>query len=87
MAAAVVKLNALTNAVGTAAKDHHLLFVGRPGFVRCRPGKGWLIGRVHIGCRRGKFCGAGVYPLVNRAHTQTAPQAANLDLCFSRERR
>ena len=67
MHAAVVKLDALTNAVGAATEHHDFLVVGRCGFALGALG---LVGRIHIGGVRAKFGCASVHPLVDRAHGQ-----------------
>ena len=68
VAAAIVELDALADAVRAAAEDDHLAAVGRRRLVGRRPGEGRLVGRVHIGGRRGEFGGAGVDALERRAN-------------------
>ena len=77
--AAIVKLDALADAVGTAAQHHDLLFVSRRGFALaagvervCR-----LVSRVQVGGVGFELCRAGVDPLVNRAHAQRNALLAN----------
>ena len=70
MAAAIVELDALADAVGSAAQDHDLVAVGRAGFVGGLAGEGRLVGRVHVGGGRGELGRAGVDALVHRAHAR-----------------
>ena len=69
MYAAIVKLDALANAVWPAAQHHDFFAIRRIGFAL------FLIGRVLISRVGGEFGGAGVDPLVHRMQLQlpTAP--------------
>src|SRR5690606_8737970 len=61
VAAAVVELDALTDAVGAAAEDHGLPAVGGLGLAGRDLAQGaGLIGRIHIGGGGGELGGAGV---------------------------
>ena len=72
--AAVVKLNALADAVGTAAQHHDLFLVGRCGFAFAAFS---LVGRVHVGGVGRELGRAGVHPFVNRPHTERLAFVAN----------
>ena len=72
--AAVVKLDALADAVGAAAQHHDLFLVGRCGFAFAAFG---LVGRVHVGGVGGELGRAGVDPFVNRAHTESLALVAD----------
>ena len=61
MAAAVVELDSLPNAVGAGAKNDDFLFRRRRGFVF------FFVGRVEIGRVAFEFGGAGIDALVDRA--------------------
>ncbi|MNV06527.1 hypothetical protein D3C71_969090 [compost metagenome] len=81
VAAAVVELDALADAVGTAAEDDGLLLVRRRGFALGDLAQGaGLIGRIHIGGGRGELGGAGVDALEHRAHAEGATGLAHGDL-------
>ena len=69
MHAAVVELDALTDAVRATAQHHDLLVAGRCGFaLRGGAVRRSLVGRVQV-CRvGGELCGTGVHALVHRAH-------------------
>ena len=62
MHTAVIKLNALADAVGSAAQHHDFLTVSRCSFAFL------LVGRIHVGGVGRKLGGTGVYPLEHRAH-------------------
>ena len=66
MHAAVVELDALANAVRSAAQHHDLLFVRRVGFTFTTFG---LVGRIQVGGVGGELGGTGVHAFVHRAHT------------------
>ena len=66
VAAAIVELDALADAVGAAAEDDDLLAVGRARLVGDGAGERHLVGRVHVGGGRGELGGAGVDALVDR---------------------
>ncbi len=63
--AAVVELDALPDAVRSAAQHHDFSPVVRLGFAFL------LVGRVEVGGRGGEFGGTGVDPLVDRADVQS----------------
>uniref|UniRef100_A0A0N4ZAF6 NAD-specific glutamate dehydrogenase n=1 Tax=Parastrongyloides trichosuri TaxID=131310 RepID=A0A0N4ZAF6_PARTI len=78
VAAAVVELDALADAVGTAAEDDGFLLVRRGGFALGDLAQGaGLIGRIHIGGGRGELGGAGVDALEHRAHAERATGGAH----------
>ncbi len=64
VAAAIVELDALADAVGAAAQDDDLLRVGGIGFAHHRAAHRRLIGGIHVGRQRLEFGGAGVDALV-----------------------
>src|SRR5208283_2302176 len=68
MAAAVIEFNALPDAVGAAAENHDLLFLGDVGFVFV------LVAGIHVGSEGFEFGGAGIDTLENR----TNPVASTL---------
>ena len=59
MNTAVIKLNALSDPVGTAAENDDFLPVRYVGFALV------FVGRVEVGRRSGEFRGAGVDPFVD----------------------
>ena len=76
VAAAVVELNSLPDAVGPAAENDDFLLVGRRRFVFV------FVGRVEIRREALEFRGAGVHALVDRHHAVLLAQVANLFLPF-----
>ena len=64
MHAAVIKLNTLADAVGTTADHQDLVAIGWRRLALL------FIGGVHIRGGGGKLGGAGVHPLVDRAHPE-----------------
>src|SRR5690606_34931303 len=58
--AAVIKLDTLTDSIGTTAENHDLVAAGRIGLAL------FLIGRVHVRRIRGKFGSTGIDALVDR---------------------
>ena len=72
MAAAVVKLNTLANAVGPASQDEHLLV--RAGCALAAA----VVAAVHVGRVGLKLSGTRVHTLVAGEHTQGLAVAANL---------
>ena len=71
MHAAVVELDALADAVRTAAEDHDLALLRRLRLAL------FLVGRVHVGRRGGELRRAGIDALVDRAHVERVPLRAN----------
>ncbi len=71
MHAAVVELDALADAVRTAAQNHDLVAIARRRFALV------LVGRVQVGGAGGELGGAGVHALVHRAHLVGAAQRAH----------
>jgi hypothetical protein len=69
MDAAIVEFDALADAVGPAAQDHHLFSRRHPGFAL------GFIGGIVIGCGGPKFRRTGVHQFVDRpdAHVFTSP--------------
>ena len=78
MAAAIVELDALADAVGAAAEDDDLLAVGRARLVLGRAGEGRLVGRVHVGGGRGELGGGGVDALIDRVDVERFAQGAHV---------
>ncbi len=70
--AAVVELDALADAVRTAAEDHDLLAARRVGLAL------FLIGRIHVGGVGGELGGAGIDALVDRQYLQLVAMAAQV---------
>ena len=71
VAAAVVKLNSLPDAVGPAAQDDDFLLLGRRGLVLV------FVGRVKIRREAFKLRRAGVDALVDRQHAVLLPEMPN----------
>ena len=82
MAAAVVKLDALADAVWAAAEDDDFFFRGGRGFADGFVKQARLIGRIHVRRWRGKLCRARVYALVNRIDVERRPERADIGLGF-----
>ena len=70
VAAAIVELDALADAVRPAAQDDDLLLVGRLAFAFRRRADRRFIGRIHVGRERREFGGAGVDALEHRPHAE-----------------
>ena len=77
MAAAIVELDALTDAVGATAQDHDLLAVAGAGFVFHVAHRRGFVGRIHIGGLRLKLGGAGVDALEDRVQVMGAAGVAH----------
>jgi hypothetical protein len=77
VAAAVVELDALADAVGSAAEDDDLLAVGADGLVLL------VVGRVVVGGVGGELGGAGVNGLEHGVHAQGLARGAHLGLLGS----
>ena len=75
MDTAVVKLNALANAVGPAAQHHNFFTIARLRFTLCVLG---FVGGIHVGRVRAELGRAGIYPLIDRAHAQVDTALAHL---------
>ena len=77
---AVVKLDALANAVWPTAQHHDLLAVGGQRFAF------FFIGGVHV--RRGgsELCRTGIHALVDRTHVQGVPMALHTELRHFQQR-
>ena len=71
VATTIVKFDALSNAIGTAAQDHDFLSVGSDGFVVC------LISRIVIRCIGFKLGGACIYGFENGRDAEFFSQGAN----------
>ncbi len=54
VAATIIELNSLPYAIGTAAENHHLLAIGRGGFVFR------FVARIHVRREAFEFGGAGI---------------------------
>ena len=80
MAAAIIKLDALADAVWATAKDNHLFRIRRPRFAFHIAHRGGLVGGIHIGGLRFEFGGTGVDAFEGCDHAQIAPRAADLRL-------
>ncbi len=77
MAAAIVELDALADAVRTAAQDDRLLLVRRIGLAIGAAVEAGLVGRIHIGRQAFELGRACVDALVDRAHAQCAARGAH----------
>ena len=78
VAAAVVELDALADAVRPAAEDDHLLLVGGRGLAGRGAGERRLVGRIHVGGGRGELGRAGVDALEHRPHAERAAALRHL---------
>ena len=78
VAAAIVELDALADAVRAAAENDDLVFVRRRRLIGGAAGERRLVGRIHVGGRRGEFGGAGVDALEHRAHAERAAARGDL---------
>ena len=78
VAAAVVELDALADAVRPAAEDDDLLLVGWRGLAGRGAGERRLVGRIHVGGGRGELGGAGVDALEHRPHAERAAARAHI---------
>ena len=76
VAAAIVELDALADAVRAAAEDDDLLALARPRFARGDAGERRLVGRVHVGGRRGELGRAGVDALEDRRDAERRARLA-----------
>ncbi len=74
--AAVVKLDALTDAVRAAAENHHFFTVGRTGFAF------FFVSGVKIGGFGGELGGAGIDAFVNRMQLQRVAVFANFFFAY-----
>ncbi len=70
--AAVIELDALADAVRPAAEDDDFLLIRRRRLVDDRAGERCLVGRVHVGGRRGELGRAGVDALKHWPHAELA---------------
>ena len=91
VAAAIVELDALADAVWSPTEDNHLGLVGGQRLVHRRTGAGCgpergRIGRVHVGGRRGELGGAGVDALVDRPNAERVARRPDLALALPRQR-
>ncbi len=87
VAAAIVELDALADAVRPAAEDHDLFPLRGGGLVGRRARERRLVGGIHVGGGRGELGGAGVDALEHRTHPERAPRRAHLRLAAAGEDR
>ena len=87
VAAAIVELDALADAVRAAAEDDDLLPVRGLRLVGDGAGERRLVGRVHVGGGRGELGRAGVDALEHRAHAERAPRRRHVGLGALRQHR
>ena len=80
MAAAIIELDALADAVGAAAQDDDLFAVARIGFAVHLAAQRLLVSRVHIGRGRREFRGAGIDALIDREHAEALALRPSLRL-------
>ena len=93
MAAAVVELDALADAVRTTAQDDDLVARGRIGLVDrpavllvcLRQNEPAFVSRIHVGGRRGELGGAGVDALEHRPDVEGDAALAHLRLAELRQ--
>ena len=81
MYAAVVKFDSLADAIGAAAQNDNLLFIGRDRFIFV------VIGGVVIGRERFEFGRAGIHDLVGRPHPVGFSEASDFRLPFAGQQR
>jgi len=74
MAAAIIELDALADAVRTAAEDHHLLAIGGTRLVIGLAVERSLVGRIHVGGGRGELGRRGVDALIDRPDAERLAQ-------------
>src|SRR5580693_147136 len=72
MAAAVIELDSLPNAVGSAAQNDDFLFLGWRGLVFV------FVGGIEIGSEALEFRRAGIDALIDRHHSMFLSQMPNL---------
>ena len=72
VAAAIIELDALADAVRAAAEDDDFLLVGRRRLIDGAAGERHVVGRIHVGRGRSEFGGAGVDALEHRPHAEVA---------------
>ena len=70
VAAAIIELDALADAVRAAAEDDDFLLVGRRRLIDGAAGERHVVGRIHIGRGGSEFGGAGVDALEHRPHAE-----------------
>src|SRR5471032_2451804 len=70
MAAAIVELDTLPDAIWPAAQDHHFFLVRGSGLIRRLACERRLVGRIHIRGGRGELGSAGVDALEDRPHAE-----------------
>jgi hypothetical protein len=87
VAAAVVELDPLADAVGAAAEDDDLLRVGGPRLVLDLAHRGGFVGRVHVGGLGLELGGAGVDALEDGGDAEPFAGAADLALVPAGEMR
>ncbi len=77
MNTAVIKFNALADAVGTAAQDNHFFSVRHPGFAFA------FIGGVIVRGDRPEFCGTGIHQFIYRNNAKVFSFPFDLLVCQS----
>ena len=85
VAAAIVELDALPDAVGAAAQDDDLLAAARVGLAVHLAAQRLLVGRVHVGRGRWEFRGAGIDALIDREHAEALALRRHFGLCEPRK--
>src|SRR5205085_11711848 len=78
MAAAVIKLDALPDAIRAGTQDHDLFAIARVGLILI------FVGRIKIWSERFKLCAAGVDALEDGTNTHLVPDAPHV--VFSRRK-
>ena len=86
MDAAIVELDALADAVGSAAEDDDLLAFGGVGFAD-RRAVAAFVGGIHVGRGAGELRRAGVDTFVDRVHAEPGAQRGDFVLAVTGELR
>ncbi len=87
VATAIIELDALADAVRTAAEYHDLSLVGWRSLVGRRSGERRLVGRIHVGGRRGELRGAGIDALEYGPYAERVPDGRHFGLAASAQNR
>ena len=85
MAAAIVELDALADAVGPAAQDDDFLLIAGIGFALRLAAHRRLVGRIHVGRQRLEFGGASVDTLVAGMNIERVAGGAHLRFLLAGE--
>ena len=83
--AAIIELDALTNAVWPTAEDEDFLGVRWVRFAVLKGTGFTAIGGIHVGRERAEFRRAGIDPFEQRTHVELVARFANIQLVFAGE--